>query len=223
MRYSIVLIFLAVCCVGGVTPAMAESVYVSDVREISQRQGPSTEYRIVRMLSAGEELDVLEASNGWLKVRNAQGDEGWVLKRYTSSRIPVSHELRNLREKYDQLHAASKGALGRVADLEEENQNLLAALSDATNKLVDLKEEHARLREDAADVIALRQEHDLLLREHHELAAEVDVLRKENKKFASSDRFYWFLTGGAVFLAAWVIGVVTGRLQGKRRNTLQYT
>jgi SH3 domain protein len=223
MRYRIVLFFLVICCAGSITAARAESIYVSDVREISQREGPSTEYRIVRMLAAGEELETLESRNGWLKVRNAYGDEGWVLKRYTSSRIPVSHELRNVQEKYDQLHAASKGALDRVADLEEENQNLLAALSEATNKLVDLKEEHDKLQEDAANVIALRQEHDKLWEEHGQLVAEAKILRKENQKFTSNDRFYWFLTGGVVFLVAWAIGVVTGRLQGKRRNTLQYT
>ena len=201
----------------------AETVYVSDVREISKRLGPSTEHRILQMLPAGAKMEVLSEQAGWLRVRGPNNIEGWVLERFTSKEIPVSLKYQELREKYDDLYAASSGALGRIAELEEVNQNLLGTLSETSNKLLDLDREHAALQMDAANVLDLRQRYDQSVADLADAQAEVEAFRQENSKLKSWDRFHWFLTGGAVFLVAWLAGVITGRLQGKRRNTLQYT
>lgn len=203
--------------------ATAETVYVSDVREISKRAGPSTEHRILQMLPAGAKMEVLSEQAGWLRVRGPSGIEGWVLKRFTSEEIPVSLKYQEIREKYDELYAESSGALGRIAELEEVNQNLLETLSETSNKLLDLDREHVALQVDAADVLDLRQRYDRTVVDLANAQAEVEALRQENSKLKSWDRFHWFLVGGAVFFVAWLAGVITGRLQGKRRNTLQYT
>ncbi len=222
MRFVAGLFVVSVlACLPGIAGAV--TVYVSDVREISKRGGPSTEHRILQMLSAGAKMEVLSEQAGWLQVRGPNGVEGWVLKRFTSEVIPVSLKYQELREEYDELYAASSGALGRIAELEEVNQNLLETLSETSNKLLDLDREHAALQLDAGNVLDLRQRYDQTVTDLAEVQAEVEILRRENSKLNSRDRFYWFLTGGAVFLVAWLAGVITGRLQGKRRNTLQYT
>lgn len=215
------LLLIALAC--GADVAEAETVYVSDVREISKRAGPSTEHRILQMLPAGAKMEVLSEQAGWLRVRGPNGTDGWVLKRFTSEDIPVSLKYQELRQEYGQLHAASSGALGRIAELEEVNENLLETLSETSNKLLDLDREHATLQMDAANVLDLRQRYDQTVNDLAAIQADVEILRLENSKLNSWDRFYWFLTGGAVFLVAWLAGVITGRLQGKRRNTLQYT
>jgi SH3 domain protein len=208
-------------CLSGI--AGAGTVYVSDVREISKRAGPSTEHRILQMLPAGAKMEVLSEQAGWLQVRGPNNIEGWVLKRFTSEETPVSLKYQVLRNKHDELFAASSGALGRIAELEEVNQNLLETLSETSNKLLDLDREHADLQLDAANVLDLRQRYDQTVIDLADVQVEVEALRQENSKLKSWDRFYWFLTGGVVFLVAWLAGVITGRLQGKRRNTLQYT
>lgn len=217
-------LFLACALLAGLPGfSAAQTVYVSDVRDISKRAGPSTEHRILQMLPAGAKMEVLSEQAGWLRVRGPNGIEGWVLKRFTSEEIPVSLKYQELRAEYDTLYAASSGALGRIAELEEVNQNLLETLSETSNKLLDLDREHTALQLDAANVLDLRQRFDQTVVDLADAQAEVASLRRENSKLKSWDRFYWFLAGGAVFLVAWVAGVVTGRLQGKRRNTLQYT
>ncbi|WP_161788430.1 TIGR04211 family SH3 domain-containing protein [Desulfonatronum thiodismutans] len=203
--------------------AGAVTVYVSDVREISKRVGPSTEHRILQMLPAGAKMEVLSEQAGWLRVRGPNNIEGWVLKRFTSEDVPVSLKYQELRKIYDELYAASSGALGRVAELEEVNQNLLETLSETSNRLLDLDREHAAFQLDAANVLDLRQRYDQTVVDLADAQVEVEALRQENNKLKSWDRFHWFLVGGAVFLVAWLTGVITGRLQGKRRNTLQYT
>jgi len=168
-------------------------------------------------------MEVLSEQAGWLQVRGPNNIEGWVLKRFTSEETPVSLKYQVLRNKHDELFAASSGALGRIAELEEVNQNLLETLSETSNKLLDLDREHADLQLDAANVLDLRQRYDQTVIDLADVQVEVEALRQENSKLKSWDRFYWFLTGGVVFLVAWLAGVITGRLQGKRRNTLQYT
>ncbi|GAB6057749.1 TIGR04211 family SH3 domain-containing protein [Desulfonatronum parangueonense] len=215
----IVLLVMTVCA----SKAEAETVYVSDVREISKRNGPSTGHRILSMLPAGAKMELLEERDGWLRVRGPNNVEGWVLKRFTSEEVPVSLKYQTLREKFDALHAASSGALGRIAELEEVNKNLMEVLSTTSNNLVSLDREHAALRQDAANVLDLRERYDLMAVELAAVQAEAEALRQDNSRMKKLDRFYWFLSGGAVFLVAWLAGVITGRMQGRRRNTLQYT
>ncbi|WP_028572070.1 TIGR04211 family SH3 domain-containing protein [Desulfonatronum lacustre] len=227
MKSCLIMLFVAVVLVIVVafppSTATAETVYVSDVREISKRAGPSTEHRILQMLPAGAKMEALTEQSGWLRVRGPNGIEGWVLKRFTSAELPVSLKYQELREEYDELYAASSGALGRIAELEEVNRNLLETLSETSNKLLDLDREYAALQLDASNVLDLRQRYDQTVADLADIQVEVETLRQENSKLKSWDRFYWFLAGGAVFLVAWLAGVITGRLQGKRRNTLQYT
>ncbi len=221
--YSIAVIMIWSVMVCGTRAAGAENVYVSDVREISKRLGPSTEHRIVRMLAAGSRMEVLSERNGWLQVRGQDGLEGWILKRYTSTEIPVTLKYENLREEHETLYHASKGALDRIAELEEINKKLLETLSDTSNKLLNLDKEHAVLLMDAANVLELRSQYEQVVERMATVQDEVEALREQNRQMKSWDRFYWFLSGGSVFLVAWLTGLITGRLQGKRRNTLQYT
>lgn len=221
--YLVFLSFICLFLAFSAEPVTAETVYVSDVREISKRIGPSTEHRIVRMLPSGSAMEALREQNGWLLVRSPDGQEGWVLKRFTSTEIPVTLKYQNLRQEYDSLYARSKGALDRIAELEEVNQNLMETLSETSNNLLNLDRDHAALQADAADVLNLRQRYEENVNQLEQVRDEVMELRKENERLNSWDHFYWFLSGGAVFLVAWLAGVVTGRLQGKRRNTLQYT
>lgn len=203
--------------------AGAETVYVADMREISKRAGPSTEYRILRMLPTGAEMEVLSEQAGWLRVRSPDGVEGWVLKRLTSPEVPAVRRYAELRQEFDALYAASSGALGRIAELEEVNQNLMDTLSETSNKLLDLDREYTAFKQDAAEVADLRQRYDVTAKELEALQTEAGRLREENTQLKSGDRFRWFLVGGGVFLVAWLAGVITGRMQRKLRKTLQYS
>ncbi|WP_161794845.1 TIGR04211 family SH3 domain-containing protein [Desulfonatronum thioautotrophicum] len=215
-------VVLAVVLVGMPDRAAGETVYVSEVREISKRAGPSTDHRILRMLPAGAELEALSEQAGWLQVRGSDGLEGWVLQRFTTRDVPLTLRYQELRRKYDALYEASSGALGQLAELEEVNQKLLETLSETSNKLLDLDREYAAFRSDAAEVEDLRLRYAQLTTEMDALLQEATRLREENSMLKSQDRFRWFLVGGSVFFVAWLVGMITGRRQGKRRNTLHY-
>ncbi|TVR00134.1 MAG: TIGR04211 family SH3 domain-containing protein [Desulfovibrionales bacterium] len=212
--------FLVFVLVGMPDRAAAETVYVSDVREISKRAGPSTDHRILRMLPAGAEMEALSEQAGWLQVRGPDGIEGWVLQRFTTRDVPLTLRYQELRREYDALYEASSGALGQLAELEEVNQKLLETLSETSNKLLDLDREYAAFRSDAAEVEDLRLRYVQLTADMDVLLQETRRLREENSMLQSQDRFRWFLAGGSLFFVAWLVGVITGRRHGKRRNTL---
>jgi uncharacterized protein YgiM (DUF1202 family) len=49
---------------------------------LNLRTGPGTEFDVIRRLSTGERVRVLETVGNWHRVRHPSGDEGWASARY---------------------------------------------------------------------------------------------------------------------------------------------
>jgi SH3 domain protein len=91
--------------------------YVTDRTQVELRRGPSTEYRILRYLEAGDRVEVLEQNEeqGFSRVKVDQDTEGWMP---TASLIaePIARERlavaeRNLttsRERVDALEGQNR-------------------------------------------------------------------------------------------------------------------
>ncbi|TVQ97043.1 MAG: TIGR04211 family SH3 domain-containing protein [Desulfovibrionales bacterium] len=200
----------------------ARSVYVADRQEITQRTGPSTDHRVVKMLPSGTLLTVLEESDGWLRVRDADGSTGWVLQRFTTSELPARLQLERLQQEHENLREASGGALGRIAELEATTRQLENTLSETAQNYAALEQEHAALLTEAAHVVELRQRHDTTTVQLEQVQTRVQELSSENEQLRASERLRWFLFGGGVVFTAWFFGFLTGRMQRKRRSGLQY-
>ncbi len=56
-------------------------------RKVNLRAGPGTKYEVLWELGRGFPLKVIKKKNGWLKVRDFENDEGWVLARLVN-RVP---------------------------------------------------------------------------------------------------------------------------------------
>ncbi|MFW5722170.1 MAG: TIGR04211 family SH3 domain-containing protein [Desulfohalobiaceae bacterium] len=203
-------------------PALAQTVYVTDSLEITMRTEPDARKRIVRMLSSDTPLEVLGEQDGWLRVRTRDGREGWVLKRYTSSDTPKSVQIQRLTEQNEKLAALSGGAAAQLDALEEENSALKAELAQARSRLERLTGEYQALRADAAEVIDLKDSFAETSRSLEQATAEAESLRRENRELRSSANLQWFLSGAGVVFAAWLFGFIMGRIQRKRRPSLQF-
>jgi len=74
------------------TSSWAEKAYVTDRLKITFRSGPSLENKVIRTLSSGQELEVLNTEGDWSHVRIAgegeEGIDGWILNRYLIERLP---------------------------------------------------------------------------------------------------------------------------------------
>ncbi|WP_373600731.1 SH3 domain-containing protein, partial [Paraclostridium bifermentans] len=60
-------------------------IKIVNVGGLNFRKGPGTSYSVIRVLTKGEEVEVISESNGWSKIRN-KGSEGYVASRYLSNK-----------------------------------------------------------------------------------------------------------------------------------------
>jgi uncharacterized protein YgiM (DUF1202 family) len=51
---------------------------------VNLRQGPSMDFKVIKVLKKGTKLTVLQEKGGWLRIQLDDGTEGWVGKAMTS-------------------------------------------------------------------------------------------------------------------------------------------
>ena len=192
-----------------VGPARAETVYATDSCTVPVRAGTSTGYRILRMVSSGTPLEILDpnAAQGYTRVKTPEGTVGWILTRELMDQpSPRDHVV--------QLEA-------RVATLDEDNRILRGeaeALEAVRATLTRCEEELAEIRRTAAEPLAIEQEN---LRLQEEIAAAHERQRHlelENTVLRDRSQRNWFLAGGGVALGGLLFGLIIPRLPWRRRQ-----
>ncbi len=113
-------------------PASAD--YVRDELHINMRTGPGNQYRILRVLVSGEQVSRLGENDGWVNVRSADGQEGWVPDGYVIPNAPASVALPRVEAKLTQTQAKI-----------EELQAKLATQIEAITELDDLRARNEQL------------------------------------------------------------------------------
>jgi len=81
---------LAALCAGAWT---ASADYIRDEVRVNMRSGPSSDHRILRVLSSGDSIGRLGEDDGWVRVRTPDGEEGWVPIAYVTQEVPPSVSL----------------------------------------------------------------------------------------------------------------------------------
>jgi len=195
--------------------------YVTDRTQVELRRGPSTEYRILRYLEAGDRVEVLEQSDaqGFSRVKVGDQDtEGWIP---TASLIaePVARE---------RLAAAERNlstARERVAALEGQNLELQRDLASTRHELEQSRANHgtvsrelAEIRTASANVVAMRDDNASLSQRLARREREVEQLTADNSRLGGRNNQNWFVVGAAVLLAGIVVGLVAPTLRRKRRS-----
>jgi SH3 domain protein len=131
------------------TPAEAEKAYVTDFFEITLRTGPSTENKVLSVISTGQPVEILETREGWSYVRLLDREnkkEGWVLNRFLVDRLPWKTQFQSITEQNNQLREQLvscenklQGALGREKNTDSE----VHAMQTKVHRLAD---ENQRLK-----------------------------------------------------------------------------
>lgn len=173
-------------------------VWVSDELSTYVRSGPTDGYRIVGTLNAGEQVDMLETSGNYTRVRSDSGDTVWVLsselQQTPSAReqLPVleaqvddlTQELDGINDTWEQRISSMTETLDireqRIADLETRNSEL------------DNEAEQSRQQVRALQARLDTQEEDLLMR--------------------------YFMYGGGVAGAGLLVGLVVPHLPRRRKK-----
>jgi len=110
-------------------PAAAQTQYVRDELRVNMRTGPGNQYRITRVLVSGDAVTHLAENDGWVQIRAADGEEGWVPSGYVGAATPASVSLPRAEAKLAQAQARVEeleGRLGSQTDAITELETLRA-------------------------------------------------------------------------------------------------
>lgn len=198
-----------------------ETRYVTDRTRVELRRGPSTEYRILRYLEAGDRVQVLEQNEeqGFSRVKVGDQDtEGWI-----PSASLIAEPIAR-----DRLAAAERNmatARERATALEEQNRELERDLAATRAELEQAKASHgtvsrelADIRTASANVVKLHDDNTSLQQRLVQRDLEVEQLTADNARLSARSNQNWFVVGAAVLLGGIVIGLVAPTLRRKRRS-----
>ena len=200
--------------------AFAETAYITEKLEVPVRSGESREYRIIRYLQAGAQVEMLQTyESGYTKIRDERGREGFVLGRYLVDRAPsfviagrLEAEVAKQRETIKRLEQDIEAL---TAQNKSSNELIRIAKDQLAEKEVELKEFLAT----AGDSITLRNRLVALETERQVLLADNETLRAE-KLVARDDSFKsWFALGAVTLAVGWFVGLLMPRVRRSRIDT----
>ena len=200
--------------------AFAETAYITEKLEVPVRSGESREYRIIRYLQAGAQVErLMTYESGYTKIRDERGREGFVLGRYLVDRAPsfviagrLEAEVAKQRETIKRLEQDIEAL---TAQNKSSNESIRLAKDQLAEKEVELKEFLAT----AGDSISLRNRLVALETERQVLLADNETLRAE-KLAARDDSFKsWFALGAVTLAVGWFVGLLMPRVRRSRIDT----
>jgi len=108
------------------TSSMEKPGYVTDNLSTPLRSGPGNEYRTVATVRSGEAIVVIgdNPANGFLKIRDVNGNEGWLAGDYISFSATAKSDLESLKQQLSQQQMLA-------AQLEQERQGMQEAVRKA--------------------------------------------------------------------------------------------
>ena len=182
----------AILLAGSALSAMAaEMKFVRPNLDIPVRRGKGDQYKILKFVKDGDQVEFFEENGNWAKVRLQNGVEGWIPSRYLSDEKPPVEQLRELQGQNEQLKSENK------------------KLSDDLKRIHELQqassEELEQLQSSADEQLALR------INECNKLEDQYNASQEFNK-------IAWFLSGAGVLLIGWLLGRFARGSQRKRNR-----
>ena len=92
------IVFMSFFLIVSYNAALAETMYVSDVLKLTVRDGKGTAGKIIAVVQSGQTVEVLQPEDEWALVRLDDGQEGWVLNRYLTSKVTNNIKLQWLQK-----------------------------------------------------------------------------------------------------------------------------
>ncbi len=200
--------------------AAAEPVRVTDQFEITLRTGPSNGHAITRMLPTGTQLELIgrDEQEGWSRVTTPGGTEGWVLTRYLMNEPPARQQLERLTRQLTDAQSEGSSLGAQLAALTGEYESVRAQVASLQREKQALEAELARIRETAANVLAIDSQNRELRQQLTDTEIRVGILEEENRELRTQTTRNWFLAGGLVMLIGIVLGLWLPRIRLQRRS-----
>ena len=194
--------------------------YVDDTLTITVRTGKGSEYQILRTISSGTPVEVLQTdADGYKLIRLKDGVEGWVRSQYLVDN-PIARDrlaeaetrLEQLKEENARLQVANNASQQEKAGVDED-------LTLLTQNYEELNRKYAELRALAAEPEAMKEENKALNQEIETLKRSALELREQNNLLTNRSEQNWFLAGAGVLLGGMLIGLILPRVRWRRKSS----
>jgi SH3 domain protein len=190
-------------------PALAKTMYVSEIKDITLRAGPGNQYKISAFIRSGVALTVLAAGDEWTQVQTPSGKQGWVVTRYIQEDLPNAIKLAQLQEKYQRMAAENTRLSSQNKALQEKTGTLEAELATTRNTAEKLKSDYDGLRKDSAQFISLKTKYKSTADALEQTKTKADKIEGELNMLYNDKRIKWFLAGAGVLLLGYIFGYST--------------
>ena len=199
----------------------AETRYITDEFEVTMRSGTSIENSIVRMLSSGEAITVLEEdlASQYSLVETEDGKKGYVLSRFLIAEPAAREQLQALRQRFDLQREQIDTQTTQIETLNQElsreqtdNQALKSTLRASEQELSEVR----GAAQNTLDILAQNKRLQTVV---EQLRDEKAQLTDVNAELKDSTRLDWFVRGGAVSLIAFVIGILVTRIRWRKQDS----
>jgi len=238
-KISVILKINMVCLLLIVSLARAEERQLVNSIAVSLREGPGSQYKVIKTLPSGQSFEVLETANNFIRIRTKDGTEGWLHDRATDTRPPGAITANDSNEKIDALAPkqsekptsnsgrlavphpdASTDSQPRKEFSEQPSAKESTEIKKLQAELAEMTKQFDRLESASEDAEQLKIENDRLKAESSAMQITMAKLQQANMSLAKNQNIYWFLAGSAVFFLGWLIGRSTIRRQRHSSLTL---
>jgi SH3 domain protein len=215
--------FALACLLSLAGHALAEQRYIVDTIVVSLREGPGSQFKFIKTLKTGQSFEVLETKNDYVRVRTADGDEGWLQKQFTDTNPPNATAVKDLNDKINTLKAQNVELTAQLAHKGQtsttDSKGLTPGSEETTeikklqDDLAEMTKRYNQLEIDAKDVLKISTERNRLQATLTSMQKNLAELQQENTLLANRQTIYWFLAGGGVLLLGWMLGRISFRRQ----------
>jgi len=202
------------------TAAYAETRYITDRLEITMRSGESNQHKILRMLSSGSQLELLQTNtdSGYSQVRIKDGSQGWVITRYLERQRSARERLVANEKQLARIKSENSVLNSKFAELTRQHN----ALNSKTNKLSADNEkqskEFARVRSISSNALTLNSENTSLREQNRQLERAHQALQLENGSLKDRSDRDWFIVGSGVILLGMMIGLIIPKIRWRKKS-----
>jgi len=199
---------------------LAKTLYVSDELTIPLRSGASNQHRIIKFLTSGTALTVLERSeDGKYTNVDINGDKsGWVLTENLMD-IPSGRDrLAAANKKFENSFQEIKDLKSTIAEMKEEIKTLKNENSSLQTERTNLNNSLEDLKITAANPLSLSKKNKELKKELDNAQSNVEMLENDNQQLRSNVMQEWFMIGGGVAIGSLLLGIILTRINWRRKR-----
>lgn len=210
--------------------ASAQTLYISDQLTAPIRANAGDNYRIIRMIPAGEEVEQLAKRGAFVQIRFEGNRTGWIHESFLMDEPSARSYIEEAKERFepilserDELEstleslAEQKEALETRAErekqlLEEEIEHLKEEISKLTEQVVELEQL-------SAHEIEISRENERLNKLKHTQMVELNTLKQENDRLKANNRSSEWTIGALILFSGILFGsVILPRIANKLRR-----